>query len=125
MNIAKNLERARLFFPDKTALVFEARTYSYRQLDENVNRLANGLRSLGIEKQDRVALFMPNIPEFILGYFAIQKLGAIAVSVNAMLKRHEVKYIVNDAGAGALLTTATLRRFSIRPAPPVFPRVLF
>ncbi len=110
MNIAKNLERARLFFPDKPALVFEGKTYSYRQLDETVNRLANGLRTLGVEKGDRVALFLPNIPEFVFGYYAAQKIGAIAVSVNAMLKRHEVKYIVNDAGANVLLTAASLRQ---------------
>ena len=110
MNIAKNLERARRFFPDKPALVFEGTTYSYRQLDEAVNRLANSLQTLGVEKGDRVALFLPNIPEFIFGYFAAQKIGAIAVSVNAMLKRHEVEYIVNDAGANVLLTTASLRQ---------------
>lgn len=110
MNIAKNLERARLFFPDKTALIFEGKTYTYCQLDEAVNRLANGLRTLGVEKGDRVALFLPNIPEFVFGYYAVQKIGAIAVSVNAMLKRHEVKYIVNDAGASVMLTTASLRQ---------------
>lgn len=109
MNIAKNLERARLFFPDKPALVFEGRTYSYRLLDETVNRFANGLRALGVEKGDRVGLFLPNIPEFVIGYFAAQKLGAIAVSVNAMLKRHELEYIVNDSGTKVLLTTASLR----------------
>lgn len=109
MNIAKNLERARLFFPDKTALAFEGKTFSYCRLDEAANRLANGLQSLGIEKGDRVALFLPNIPEFVFGYFAVQKIGAIAVSVNAMLKRREVEYIVNDAGAKVLITTAALR----------------
>lgn len=110
MNIAKNLERARLFFPDKPALIFEGKTYTYCQLDEAVNRLANGLRTLGVEKGDRVALFLPNIPEFVFGYYAVQKIGAIAVSVNAMLKRHEVKYIVNDAGTSVMLTTASLRQ---------------
>ena len=110
MNIAKKLEAARLFFPDKPALVFEGKTYSYRQLDEAVNRLANGLQTLGVEKGDRVALFLPNIPEFVFGYYAAQKIGAIAVSVNAMLKRHEVKYIVNDSGANVMLTTVSLRQ---------------
>ena len=109
MNIARNLERARLFFPDKNALIFEGKSYTYRQLDEDVNRLANGLKSLGIEKGDRVALFLPNIPGFVIGYFAIQKLGAIAVSVNAMLKREEVKYIVNDSGAKVLFVNASQR----------------
>jgi long-chain acyl-CoA synthetase len=110
MNIAKNLERARLFFPDKPALLFEGKTLTYGQLDGDVNRLANGLRGLGVEKGDRVALFLPNIPGFVMGYFAIQKLGAIAVSVNAMLKREEVKFILKDAEAKVLLTTRDQRQ---------------
>lgn len=109
MNIAENLERARLFFPDKAALIFENQTLTYRQLDENANRLANGLQALGLVAGDRAALFLPNIPEFVIGYFAIQKLGAIAVSINSMLKRDEVKYIVDDAGAKLLFTTVAQR----------------
>ena len=65
MNIAKNLERARIFFPEKPALIFEGKTWSYLQLDTDVNRMANGLRELGVSKGDRVALFLPNIPEFV------------------------------------------------------------
>ncbi len=110
MNIAKNLERARTFFPEKPALIFEGKRWSYLQLDTDVNRMANGLRELGVSKGDRVALFLPNIPEFVIGYFAIQKIGAIAVSVNAMLKSEEVKYIINDAEACVIITTALLRQ---------------
>ena len=96
MNIARNLERARLFYPRKTALLFEGRAYTYLELDEKVNRLANGLQALGIRRGDRVALFLPNIPAFVIAYFAVQKVGGIAVSINALLKSDEVKYIVND-----------------------------
>ncbi len=110
MNIAKNLERARTYFPEKPALIFEGKRWSYLQLDTDVNRMANGLRELGVGKGDRVALFLPNIPEFVIGYFAIQKIGAIAVSVNAMLKSEEVKYIINDAEARVIVTTALLRQ---------------
>ncbi|MBU1182030.1 MAG: long-chain fatty acid--CoA ligase, partial [Proteobacteria bacterium] len=110
MNIAKNLEWARTYFPDKPALIFEGKRWSYLQLDTDVNRMANGLRELGVGKGDRVALFLPNIPEFVIGYFAIQKIGAIAVSVNAMLKSEEVKYIINDAEASVIVTTALLRQ---------------
>ncbi len=109
MNIARNLERATLYFPDKPALIFEGKTFTYRELNQQVNRLANNLRALGLEKGDRAALFLPNIPAFIIGYFAIQKVGAIAVSVNAMLKRNEVRYIMNDSGAKILITTSQLR----------------
>lgn len=109
MNIARNLERAALYFPDKPALIFEGKTYTYRELEQQTNRLANGLRALSVERGDRVAIFLPNIPSFIISYFATQKLGAIAVSVNAMLKRNEVKYILSDSGAKILFTTASLR----------------
>jgi long-chain acyl-CoA synthetase len=111
MNIAQNLERARLFFPDKTALIFEGRAYTYRELDEDVNRLANGLRALGVERGDRVALFLPNIPAFALAYFAVQKLGGIAVSINSLFKTEEVKFIANDAGAKVLFTTEMQREY--------------
>ncbi len=110
MNIAKNLERARIFFPEKPALIFEGKTWSYVQLDTDVNRMANGLLELGVHKGNRVTLFLPNITEFVIGYFAIQKIGAIAVSVNAMLKSEEVKYIINDAEARVILTTTLLRQ---------------
>ena len=111
MNIAQNLERARLFFPDKPAVIFEGRTYTYRQLDEEVNRLGNGLRALGVERGDRVALFLPNIPAFPTAYFAVQKIGGIVVSINSMFKTEEVKHIVNDAGAKMVITTEAQRQF--------------
>ncbi|MFQ5343510.1 MAG: long-chain fatty acid--CoA ligase [Anaerolineae bacterium] len=111
MNIAQNLERARLFFPDKPAIIFEGREHTYRQLDEDVNRLANGLRALGVERGDRVALFLPNIPAFPTAYFAVQKIGGIVVSINSMFKTEEVKHIVNDADAKVVVTTEAQRQF--------------
>ena len=111
MNVAENLERARRFFPTKTALRFEGQDYTYQHLDENVNRLANGLRALGVERGDRVAIFLPNIPAFVMAYFAIQKVGAIAVSINALFKSDEVQYIADDAEVKALFTTAAQRQF--------------
>ncbi len=70
--------------------------------------MANGLRGLGIQVGDRVALFLPNIPEFVIFYLGILKIGAIAVSVNAMLKSAEVSYILNDCAAKAIITTESL-----------------
>ncbi len=109
MNIAYNIERARRFFPSKPALRFEGRNYTYQHLDELVNRMANGLRSLGVTKGERVAIFLPNVPEFIITYLATLKLGAIAVSVNAMLKKEEVRFNLADSGALVVVTSETLR----------------
>lgn len=109
MNIAHNVERGRAWFPQRQALVFEDRAYSYLELDRWVNRVANGFCALGLSKGDRIALFLPNIPEFVVAYLAIQKIGAIAVSVNVLLKPDEVTFVLRDSGSAAVVTTAKLR----------------
>lgn len=108
MNIAQNIERASRFFPDKAAVIFEGQTTTYRQLNKQANRVANALNVAGIETGDRVALYLPNIPAFAAAYLGTVKRGAIAVSLNAMLKAEEVKYIINDCGAKWIFTTGEL-----------------
>ena len=105
MNIAHHLERGHQLFPDKIALIFEEKSYTYKQLNQLANRVANVFQGLGIKKGDRVALFLPNIPEFVISYLGILKIGAVAVSVNVMLKSAEVSYILNDCAAKAIITT--------------------
>jgi long-chain acyl-CoA synthetase len=108
MNITENVERATQYFPEKTAIFFENRTISYADLNNYAGRLANAMTANGIAKGDRVALYLPNIPEFIYCYIAALKIGAIAVSVNPMLKSEELNYILNDCGAVLLCTVGEL-----------------
>lgn len=108
MNIAQNVERGRRFFPNKIALICEGKSFTYQELDQITNRLANALQGLGIKRGDRVALLLPNIPEFVIAYLGILKIGAIAVSLNVMLKKNEVKFILNDCSAKVLVTTESL-----------------
>ena len=108
MNIARHIERARRLFPKKTALIFEDKSFTYQDLDRMANRLANGLQGLGIHRGDRVALFLPNIPEFVISYLGILKLGAVVVSMNVMLKSNEVAFILNDCTAKVVITTDRL-----------------
>lgn len=108
MNIAQHIERGHHLFPDQIAVLFEGKSYSYQDLDQMANRVANGLKELGIHRGDRIALFLPNIPEFIVSYLGIVKIGAVAVSLNAMLKSTEVSFILNDCSAKAVVTTAEL-----------------
>ncbi|MBN3923019.1 long-chain fatty acid--CoA ligase [Nostoc sp. NMS4] len=105
MNIAHYVERGSRLLPNKIALIFEDKSFTYKQLDELAGRVANGLKGLGIKKGDRVALFLPNIPEFVISYLGILKIGAVAVSINVMLKTAEVSYILNDCAAKAIITT--------------------
>jgi len=108
MNIAQHIEKARLHSPNKLALIFENTHYSYQELDQQANQVANGLAQLGIRVGDRVALFLPNIPEFMFSYLGIIKLGAIAVSLNVQLQYNEIQFIVNDSQATAMITTPEL-----------------
>lgn len=108
MNIARNLEVAVQDYPDESAVMFEGITYSYCDVNAWANRYANLLLSHGVSCGDRVALFLPNIPEFVFAYYGIQKLGAVAVSINARLKPDEVKFILADSGAVAVITSREL-----------------
>jgi long-chain acyl-CoA synthetase len=108
MNIAESLDRAARQFPDKPAIIAGNRQLNYRQLRKQVDGVARGLVDRGIRVGDRLALFLPNIPEFAIVYYAAQKIGAVAVAVNVMLTRDELRYIVEDSGARLLFTTADL-----------------
>ena len=108
MNISNHIKRSRRFFPDKPAIIFEDQVYSYALLDETVSRLGNALRGLSVARGDRVALYLPNGPEFAITYLAALRIGAIAVSINAMFKREEVRHILADSGAKVLFTTSDL-----------------
>ncbi|NVM57816.1 MAG: AMP-binding protein, partial [Desulfobacterales bacterium] len=61
------------------ALHFDAESITYRELNLRANRVANGLRGLGVVKGDRVAIMLPNIPEFVYAFLGTLKLGAVAV----------------------------------------------
>src|ERR1041385_4813832 len=102
MNIAQHVERAAKLFPDKPAILFEGAQLQYGDLNQRVNRLANALQAHGVQRGDRVALFLPNIPQFAVCYYAVLKVGAIAVSISSAYKSEEIRYIVNDSGARVL-----------------------
>lgn len=85
------------------AIRMDGRVWSYQELDEHANRVAGGLASLGIAKGDRVAMMLPNIPEFVYSFFGIQKLGAVAVPFNTTYKGREISHILQDSGARAII----------------------
>ncbi len=90
-------------YKKREALRFEGKTYSYQELEETANRIAGGLASLGIKRGDRVAMMLPNIPEFAFTFFGIQKLGAVAVPFNTMYKGREIQFILTDSKAKAII----------------------
>ena len=79
--------------------------YTYRMTDEVTDLMAGGMKALGLEPGDRVALFHPNHSDFILAYMAIIKAGGVAVPINPIYTAHEVTYILEDSEATALIGT--------------------
>lgn len=103
MGLGKTLEAVAAARKKGDAIRMEGRIWSYQELDEQASRVAGGLASLGIGKGDRVAMMLPNIPEFVFTFFGIQKLGAVAVPFNTMYKGREISYILQDSGAKAIV----------------------
>ncbi len=103
MGLAHTLEEITRRYKKREALRFEGKITTYAEFDEKAGRVANGLVSLGIGKGDRVAMMLPNIPEFAFSFLGIQKLGAVAVPFNTMYKGREISFILKDCAAKAII----------------------
>src|SRR5690606_30242636 len=75
------------------------------------SQLARAMAGRGIAAGDRIALFLPNVPEFAIVYYAAQRIGAVPVSINAIFRAAEVEYLLNDSGARIVFTVAELAGF--------------
>ena len=103
MNLFSSIETHAQAYPDHTALVFCETRISYGQFRQAVDALSVGLRNMGVEKGDRIALFMPNCPEMIFSFYAAMKLGLINVSLNTMYQKDELEYILDDCQPALLI----------------------
>lgn len=97
MNLASILEENVRRIPHWPAVISEVAKYSWAEFNSQVNKMGNALRKQGVSKGDRVLVSLPNSPEYLITYFAIVKLGAIAVPFNVMFKSAEVAYIGNNS----------------------------
>jgi fatty-acyl-CoA synthase len=92
------LERSASVFPDKVAVIHGQRRYTYRQLEERVNRLASALRQAGLGKHDRVGFICPNIPAMLEAHYGVPAAGGVLVAVNIRLSSDEIGYILKHSG---------------------------
>jgi len=92
------LEESARKYPDSPCTIFKGAVITYREMNELTDRLAAGIAELGVKKGDRVGIFMPNSPQFVLTFFGILKAGGVVVSINPLYKPTEIEHQVNDAG---------------------------
>jgi long-chain acyl-CoA synthetase len=97
-------------YPDNTALIYEDQTIDYRTLDRAVSALAHHFQALGLGKGDKAALMLPNCPEFVVAYFACQKIGAVAVTLNVLSTSYELSHLLADSDARVFITQPALTR---------------
>ena len=109
MNLGKMFEDACSTYRTIRPLSLKIHGSRYKDLNGSVSSLANHLKSLGIGKGDKVALMLPNVPEFPITYFACQKLGAVAVTLNVMSTSYELQYLLDNSDSKVLITAATNR----------------
>jgi long-chain acyl-CoA synthetase len=103
------LERSAERFPDKIALICGKHRVSYREMDERANRFAHGLIAAGVERGDRVAIYLENSPDAAAAIFGTLKAGAVFLIVNPSTKADKLAYILSDSCAKALVTTTKKR----------------
>lgn len=106
MQLESFLEQSAANFPDKTAIVSGGRRVSYRRLEADCNKLAHALIASGLERGDRVAIFLENSVEAVQSVFAVLKAGGVFLMVNPTTKPDKLAYILNNSRAAALIAPA-------------------
>jgi len=109
------LEDSASRFPDKTVVIFPGKfgdsyRLRYLELNQQANQLANALIDLGVKKGDRVALLMPNCPQFVISYYAVLKAGGIVVATNPLYSPREMEFQLKDCGAETIILLSLFYR---------------
>jgi len=110
MNLGQMLEESTKRFPDNIAFIHEKCRMTYAEFNRAANALGHYFRGLGIEKGDKIAIMLPNCPEFIISYFAAQKLGAVAVTLNVLSTPYELRHLIGDSDAKLFITQGVLAK---------------
>lgn len=100
----RTLEDTATRFPDNPAMVFFERKISYRELNDLADRFAAILQGLGVARGDRVALMLPNCPQFVIAFYGTLKAGGVVVPTNPLYVEREVEQQLRDSGAKAVVT---------------------
>ncbi|WP_298727661.1 long-chain fatty acid--CoA ligase [uncultured Ferrovibrio sp.] len=112
-SLYENLAISARRFPHKAAILYYGTPLTYAALQRDVGRLAGYLeKACGVKKADRVLLYMQNSPQFVIAYYAIQRLTAVVVPVNPMSRTEELRHIASDTGASTIVCGQEIFEFA-------------
>jgi fatty-acyl-CoA synthase len=106
---AQFLDAATVEFADRSLVIGDARSYTYREIADWSRRLAAGLVALGVQPGDHVAVDLANLPETVALKFAVARVGAVSVSINYLLRHEELRYVLQQSDAKVLITMDQFR----------------
>jgi long-chain acyl-CoA synthetase len=115
-NLVELVEHSAGEHPDQIAIRFGRHEISYERFLDAVGRFCRGARDLGLEPGDRAAVMLPNLPQFTISYFGLLKLGATVIPVNTQLKDVEIRYLLEDSEAKALVVWEGYLPYALRAA---------
>jgi long-chain acyl-CoA synthetase len=110
MSLGKMLAESAGTYAERVAVIHGDRRITYRELEQAACALANHLRSEGLGKGDKVALMLPNCPEFIIAYFGIQKMGGVAVTLNVQSTSYELRHLLGNSDTRCLIMLDALAK---------------
>ena len=114
MNLVLGLAEIGRLYPEREAMVYNEKRFSYSQLITQVNQLANGLKKFGVQQGDRVLILLDNCPEFVISFFAVLQIKGIIIPVNPQYAIAEVEKIVKDALPVVVITNTSAAPTFIR-----------
>ncbi len=93
--------------PDKTAIIFLGTEFSYSEIGESIKRFAAALYEMGVREGEKMIIYIPNSPQWVIAWFGIQKAGGIAVPITPIYTSYDLQYIANDSGAETVICADT------------------
>lgn len=105
--VINGFERIAQHYPDKVALIYLGEKYTYAQLRDMIYRFATALYEIGVRDNDKVMLYIPNCPQWLIAFLAIQKVGGIPVPTSPIYTPFEISYQLNDCGAETIICQDT------------------
>ncbi len=93
-------------FPNKACTISNDKLITFEEMNARVKNLAGALAAMKIRRGDRIGIFLPNLPEFVMAYFGILKAGGVVVATNPAYTPPEIEYQMNDAGVGIIFTSS-------------------
>lgn len=105
-NLVTNVQTSATELPDHPAVVYDDHTHTYSDLWERTGQFAAALRDHGVTPDDRVALYLPNLPQYVTAFHGALRAGCVVVPMNPQYKTREIEYLLSDSGASVVVALA-------------------